>query len=176
MLVARLVVRSRQVGVAGVARTVWVCFVPGASRSPGVQASSGFNRRRQSQRPAIVCQLATPTRCRIVFSPLHGHQTFPSLSGSREKSTRTRERSDTLGRGHRAGGVTPVEVRTGPAVKTSNPRLSPRGARSAVGGIRARAENPAAGPAVHRLYSYRGRLHEPDPNNLLGLVHGRGIS
>ncbi len=31
----------------------------------------------------------------------------------------------------------------------------------------------AAGPAVHRLYSYRGRLHEPDPNNLLGLVHGR---
>ena len=31
----------------------------------------------------------------------------------------------------------------------------------------------AAGPAVDRLYSYRGRLHESEPNSLLGLVPGR---
>ena len=33
----------------------------------------------------------------------------------------------------------------------------------------------AAGPAVHRLYSHRGRSCEPDPNSLLGRVAGAGI-
>jgi hypothetical protein len=36
--------------------------------------------------------------------------------------------------------VTPAEVSTGPAVKTSNPRLPPRGAGRAVGGIRTWAQ------------------------------------
>ncbi len=78
-----LVVRSRQVGVAGVARTEWVCFGPGAIRSPGVQASSGINCRREPQRSAITSQLASPTRCRIGFRPSHGLQLFPSLCSVR---------------------------------------------------------------------------------------------
>ena len=44
-------------------------------------------------------------------------------------------------RDHSAGGRRQDKYGTGPAVKTSNPRLSPRGA-SAVGGSRARAESP----------------------------------
>jgi hypothetical protein len=79
MRLARLVVRLRQVGVAGLARTEWVCFGPGAIRSPGVQASSGINCRRQPQRPAVVSQLASPARCRIVFRLLHDLQAFSSL-------------------------------------------------------------------------------------------------
>jgi hypothetical protein len=74
-----LVVRSRQVGVAGVARTVRVCVGPGAIRWPGVQASSGIDCRREPPRSAIASQLATPTRCRIVFGLRHGRQAFPSL-------------------------------------------------------------------------------------------------
>jgi hypothetical protein len=38
--------------------------------------------------------------------------------------------------------VTPAEQDAGPAVKTSDPRLSPRDAQCAVGGIRAWGENP----------------------------------
>jgi hypothetical protein len=53
MPMARLVVRVHQVGVAGVPRTVWICFGPQPIRSPGVQASSGINCRRESQRSAI---------------------------------------------------------------------------------------------------------------------------
>jgi hypothetical protein len=49
-------------------------------------------------------------------------------------------RSD-RGAATRPGGVTPVEVRHRPAVKTRSRGLSPRGAGRAVGGIRARAEN-----------------------------------
>jgi hypothetical protein len=47
---------------------------------------------------------------------------------------------------------------TGPAVKTSNPCLSPRGADRAVGGIRTGLRILAAGPAVLRPYSYRGAM------------------
>jgi hypothetical protein len=47
---AVLVVRSRQVGVAGVARTDRACFGPGAVRSPAVQASSGSDCRREPPR------------------------------------------------------------------------------------------------------------------------------
>ena len=57
-----------------------------------------------------------------------------------------------------SGGVTPVEQYAGPAVKTSNPSLAPRGAERAVGGIRAWGENPAAGASSPRLYSHSRRL------------------
>jgi hypothetical protein len=53
MSMTRLVVRVHQVGIAGVPRTVWICFGPGPIRSPGVQASSGINCRREPQRSAI---------------------------------------------------------------------------------------------------------------------------
>jgi hypothetical protein len=93
MPVARLVVRLRQVRVAGVARTVLVCFGPGAIPSPGVQASSGIDCRREPQRSAIASQLATPTRCPIVFRPLHGLQAFPSLCSVRAEGRGSRARS-----------------------------------------------------------------------------------
>jgi hypothetical protein len=65
------------------------------------------------------------------------------LSGPRGRErARTPARSIRLGRGHRAGGVTPVEARHRPRGQTINPRLSPRSANRAVGGIRAWDENP----------------------------------
>jgi hypothetical protein len=64
-----------------------------------------------------------------------------------------------LGRGHRAGGVTPVEQAADPAVKTSSPRHAPRDAERAAGGIRAWARIPAAGPAPLRLYSHSVRAY-----------------
>jgi len=74
-----LVVRSRQIRVAGVARTVRGCLGLGAIRWPGVQASSGIDCRREPPRSAIAGQRATPTRCRVVFRLRHGRQAFPSL-------------------------------------------------------------------------------------------------
>jgi hypothetical protein len=52
---------------------------------------------------------------------------FMVIKPSRPSRARAKEiargprRSDTLGRGHRASGVTPAEYAAGPAVKTSNP-------------------------------------------------------
>jgi hypothetical protein len=63
------------------------------------------------------------------------------LSGPRANRGREPRAVDQPGRSHRVGGVTPVEVRHGPAVKTRSRGLSPRGAGRAVGGIRAWAEN-----------------------------------
>jgi len=94
MRVARLVVRVRQVGVAGVARTERVCFGPGAIRSPRVQASSGINCGREPPRPSIASQLTSPTRCRIMFHALHDPQAFSSLyTGRARKRARTPARS-----------------------------------------------------------------------------------
>ena len=47
-----------------------------------------------------------------------------------------------LGTGPLACGVTRIDQDTGPAVKTSSPRLPPRDALCAVGGIRVWGENP----------------------------------
>jgi hypothetical protein len=74
-----------------------------------------------------------------------------------------------LRRVHRAGGATPLEVRTSPAVKTSSRRLSPRGARSAVGGIRAWAENPGRRASSCKTLLRLQALCEPEPKSLLGL-------
>ena len=66
----------------------------------------------------------------------------PLFGATRKERERNPARLARLGRGHRAGGVTPVEQATGPAVKTSSPCLPPRDAERAVGGIRAWGENP----------------------------------
>ena len=73
-------------------------------------------------------------------------EAFPSVCwiGAQGRRARTPARLARLGRFHRAGGITPVKHDAGPAVKTGNPSLSPRGARSAVGGIRAWAGNPGS--------------------------------
>jgi hypothetical protein len=71
-------------------------------------------------------------------------EAFPSLywNPRARKRARTPARLARLGRGHRAGGITPVKHSASPAVKTDDPSLSPRGARSAVRGIRAWAGSP----------------------------------
>ena len=138
-----LAVPSHQVRVAGIARTDRVCLGPGTARRPRAQASLGIDRRGNPPRPVIASQLAAPPRRPIlfvrvmIFPPSH-----PSVGTTRKEEGENPARSTGLGRGHRAGGVTPVEQDTGPAVKTSNPRLSPRDAKRAVGGIRAWGENP----------------------------------
>ena len=120
-----------------------VCLGPAAILSPSVQTPPGVNCRRSPPRPAIARQLASPTRCLIGLRPRCHVRAFPSLhvGGAGGKRARTSARSSGLRRSHRAGGITPIRDRTSPAVKTSNPCLTPRGARSAVGGIRAWAEN-----------------------------------
>jgi hypothetical protein len=84
----------------------------------------------------------------------------PLLGPRGRKRARTPERSIRLGRGHRAGGVTPVG--TGPQSKPVTPasRLVAQVAPSVASGLGPRIL--AAGPARDRLYSYRGRLCEPD--------------
>jgi hypothetical protein len=174
MRVARLVVRSRQVGVAGVARTERVCFGPGAIRWPGVQASSGLDCRREPQRSAIASQLTSPTRWRIMFRALHDPRAFSSLYRGRAQGRGLEPRAfNRLGRVHRAGGVTPVEVHTDPAVKTGNPCLTPRGASRAVGGIPARAENPGRRASSCPTVLLSRALCEPDLKSLLELVRER---
>jgi hypothetical protein len=136
--------RSRQVRVAGVAQTSRACFGPAAVRSPGVQASLSIDCQQEPARAALTIELASPARCPVLSPRRHGLRSFgPSVGSAREGRKREPpERSIRWGRDHRAGGVTPVKYGTGPAVKTSNPRLAPRGAGRAVGGIRAWAENP----------------------------------
>jgi hypothetical protein len=156
---APLVIRSRQVRVARVARTDRAYFGPGTAHRPRVQASLGVDRRGNPPRSAITNQLAAPKRRPIVFYPHHRPHAFPSLCGACAQG-RGREpaRSTRSGRGHRAGGVTPKEQRAGPAVKTSNPRLSPRDAHASSVAFGLGVRIPAAGPAHLRLYSHSGGL------------------
>jgi hypothetical protein len=53
-----------------------------------------------------------------------------------------------------------------PQSKPSSPGLPPRGARCAVGGIRARAERPGRRASRHRLYSAKPSLWEQDLTRL----------
>ena len=83
---ALLVVRSRQVRVAGIARTDRVCLAPGTERWPRVQASLGIDRRGNPPRPAITNQLAPPTRRPIVFRPHHRlTPSHPSVEDTRKE-------------------------------------------------------------------------------------------
>jgi hypothetical protein len=56
----------RQVGVAGIARTVRTCLGQGA-------------RRRHLPRSTIASQLESPARCKAAFRRRHGPQAFPPL-------------------------------------------------------------------------------------------------
>ena len=94
----------------------------------------------------------------------------PLLGPRGRKRARTPARSIRLGRGHRAGGVTPVEARHQPHNQNQQPPASWIPCRWHPG------KGPrilAAGPAHVRLYSDRGRLREPNLKNLPGFVrHG----
>ena len=119
---------------------------PGTARWPSVQASLGIDRERDPPRPAITIQRAAPADRPNLFCARHrrGSLPVPLLDRRARKRARTPARLARLGRVHRVGGITPVKHGAGPAVKTGNPSLSPRGARSAVGGIRAWAWNPGS--------------------------------
>jgi hypothetical protein len=74
-----LVVRSRQVPVAGIARTDRVRHAPDIARCPSGQASLGSDHRGNPPRPAIASQLSAPTRSPIVVCPRHRLHAFPPL-------------------------------------------------------------------------------------------------
>ena len=74
-----LVVGSRQVRVAGIARTDRSSLGPGPVRSPHVQASLGIDRRRDPRRPAITIGFTSHPRRQVLSPPGHGLQAFPSL-------------------------------------------------------------------------------------------------
>lgn len=128
--------------MAGIVRTDWDRLGRGAARSPRLQSSLGTDRRGDPSRPAITDQPAAPIRCRFVFCPRHLFTPSQPSDGPPARRGRIPARLARLGRCHRAGGVTPVVKAAGPAVKTSSPRLPPRNAQRAVGGIRAWGENP----------------------------------
>jgi hypothetical protein len=77
--VPALVVHSRQVPAAGIARTEPVCLDRGNFRSSALQASLGVDCRGDPPRSAIVRQLASPARWPVVFGMRHGRQAFSSL-------------------------------------------------------------------------------------------------
>lgn len=174
---AVLVIRSRQVRVAGVARTVRVWVGPGAIRWPGVQASSGVDCRRKPPRPAIASQLATPTRCRIVSGLRHGRQALPSLWWVRAKRKRGQNPrafnnvgTQPPGRRVNAHRITAPAPQSKPVTPTS--RLVAQTTPLVAYGLGLRIL--AAGPARLRPYSCCGRLCEPDQKGLLRVRAGGG--
>jgi hypothetical protein len=108
---ALLVVRSRQVCVAGIARTDRVCFRPGAIRSAGVQTSLGINCRREPPRPAVTSQLASPARRQVLSPQGHGLQAFRSLCWGRAEGKRARTPAGSI-------------IGTRPPGRCGNPRRS----------------------------------------------------
>lgn len=80
----------------------------------------------------------------MVFTPSR-----PSVESARKEEGENQRVQRDRGRHHRAGGVMPVEQYAGPAVKTSNPGLAPRGAEGAVGGFRAWVRIPLQGQLTH---------------------------
>ena len=76
---ALLVVGSRQVRVAGIARTDRVGFGPRAVRSPGVQTALGIDRRRDPVDSAIAIEFASPAHWEVACPARHRPQAFPSL-------------------------------------------------------------------------------------------------
>ncbi len=154
-----LVVRSRQVRVAGIARTNRVRLGPGTVRRPGVQASLGIDRRGNPPRPAITSQLAAPTRRPIVFRQPHSSSRLPiPLLGPRAKDEGENPRASNQ------IGTTPPG-RWGDACRSRAPapqskpvahasRLVTHNAPSVASGLGVRIL--AAGPARLPLYSHSG--------------------
>lgn len=152
---APLVVRSRQMRVAGIARTEWVCLGPGAVRWPRVQASFDIDRWRGPPRATITSQLASPA-CGQVMSPQgHGLQAFPSLYRVRTQGRGARPPARSInwtrppGRWSDAGRSTAPAPQSKPVAHAS--RLVAQGAPSVALGLGVRIL--AAGPAHVRLYS-----------------------
>ena len=67
-----LVVRPREVVVAGIARTEVACAGPGRALRLDIQAPSGIDCRRQPAADAVVTKFAAVTRCGRAFGASHG--------------------------------------------------------------------------------------------------------
>ena len=91
----------------------------------------------------VLVRLADALRGRVSCASWSSGLPVPLLSPRGRNESRTPARSIRSGRGHRAGGVN-ARRSTSPAPQSKpvTPRLAPRGARRAVGGIRAWAEDP----------------------------------
>ena len=98
-------------------------------------------RREPRSRANPPRQRAAPSCC-VLVTVRHA---FPSLCRrlrAKEESENPRANNRIRTRPPRPVGHRPSQQDTGPAVKTSSPRLSPRDAQCAVGGIRTWGENP----------------------------------
>jgi hypothetical protein len=99
-----------KVCVAGIAPTDRVRHGPSIVRSLGVKTASGIDCLHEQPRAAIAIEFASPARRQVRLPQGRGVHVFPSLCRVRvEGEGEDLPRSVRLRRGHRAGGVTPVE-------------------------------------------------------------------
>lgn len=129
---APLVVRSRQVRVAAIARTHRICPRPGITCSPHHHTPPGIDCRAN---PAAARDHESTRRAeappdRVWSASSSSRLPIPLLSQHANNRVRTERTQPDRGQRPRAGGVTPMEEHAGPAVKTNNPSLSPRGAQA----------------------------------------------
>ena len=171
-----LVVRSREVPVAGIARTERVGPGPGSARWPRVQASLGIDRRENPPRPAITSQLTAPTRRPILFGPHHVFTpSHPSVGTARKEEGENPRAFNQIGTrppgrwgdARRARGPAPQSK---PVAHAS--RLVTQNAPSVAFGLGVRI--PAAGPAHSRLYSPFG-VYAREPQNKSARTSPAGI-
>src|SRR6266566_3967776 len=102
---ALLVVRSRQVRVAGIAQTERARFGPGTPRSPIGQAPLSSDCGREPARAAVTIEFASPARCPVLSPRRHGLTPFhPSGASAREG----RGREPPSGRSDRGAVTGPV--------------------------------------------------------------------
>ena len=97
----------------------------------------------------------------------------PSVGSARKQRARTPSVQSDWDATTGPVAIRPSKYDTGPAVKTSNPRLPPRGANRAVGGIRARAENPGRrASSVFDSTPIAGACVDADPTSRAALAGG----
>jgi hypothetical protein len=100
----------RYVCVAGIAPTDRVRHGPSIVRPLGVKTASGVDCLHEQPRAAIAIEFASPARRQVRLPQGRGVHVFPSLCRVRvEGEGEDLARSVRLRRGHRAGGVTPVQ-------------------------------------------------------------------
>jgi hypothetical protein len=167
------VARPRQVPVAGFARTVRLCGDRGAAPIAGCSGVVGrFPTRAVAARDHDRVRLACTPPSPVAYASSSLRPSRPSVGPCANGRGLEPPQVNQVGTGHR--GNARRKSGTGPAVKTSNPRLPPRDADRAVGGIRAWAENPGRRASYlvtllpSRAFTCTG------PNSLLGLGHGFG--
>ena len=173
---ALLVVRSRQVRVAGISRTERVRSGPPV-RSPGAQTSLGVDRGRDPPRPVIAIELASPARRPVLFRPRHDLQAFPSLCSVRAEGRGLEPPSAfneigtrPPGRWGNASRSTAPAPQSKPVTRASRlvAQITPLVA------FRARGENPGRRASSRPTLLPPRALCEPHLKSLLGLIRGSG--